>query len=388
MKKGGNTMRTLLLSAAVSALLAGSAGAAHAVVAQPIHLVGKANVEIADKAFAADVGTEAEACIVLERCTNITISCCTFLDAPCQGIRLRQCHSVRILGNWFRGIDRGKPRLAVDCYQSTDVRILGNRIQRVESGAYILESAGIIFASNYVEDVLGPAPRGQMVQFDKVFGEGNVIRNNIAVNHWMRSNPEDVISIYKSAGTVDSPIVIQDNWIMGDPDVGSKDLSRSGSGIMLGDDGGANIACVGNRLVSSGQVGIGVASGSNILVACNVVLGRRSNRSNVGISVWNQYPQPGGIVRVTSNTVAWANARGEDNPFWQGDAKHGRKFEFAEVQIQGNAWSAWDSVVEHISTTLPDMGTFPNADPSGGFRPNHTSDGIRQPADGSPKPSL
>jgi hypothetical protein len=374
-------MRTAQFVAAVSTLLAGPSVAEHVVVAQPIHLVGKANVEITDKAFAVDADSGVEACIVLDHCTNITISSCKFLDVPCEGIRLRQCHNVRILGNWFRGVGREKPRLAIDCYLSTDVRILRNRIQRVESGAYILESTRIMFASNYVEDVLGPMPRGQMIQFDKVFGEGNVICDNIAVNHWNRSHPEDVISIYKSTGTVSSPIIVRNNWIMGDPEVGSTDLSGSGSGIMLGDGGGGNILCAGNHLVSPGQVGIGVASGSNIVVASNVILGRRSNRSNVGIYVWNQYPQFAGKVRVASNTVAWANAQGQDSPMWQGEAKHGRAFEFTEVVIQDNVWNAWDAI-GHTSTTPPTMDILSNAVPCEDTRPNQVpEDTARKLAD-------
>ena len=226
------------------------------------------------------------------------------------------------------------------------------------SGAYIVISTEIQFTDNYVEDVLGPMPRGQMIQFNEVFGKGNVIRNNIAINHWRRSHSEDVINLFKSSGAAGSPIVIQDNWIMGDPSVGSQDMSGSGSGIMLGDSGGANIVCQSNYLISPGQVGIGVASGSNIVVAGNIVLGRRSNVSNVGIYVWNESPRLGGQVRVVSNIVAWTNASGKNNAFWQGHAKHGKDFEFTEVWIQDNTWNAWD-IIERAIGKPPAADRFP-----------------------------
>ncbi len=356
MKRTGHVIHAAMLLMAVSTQTAPAAMDDPGNAARPIHLIGKTNVEIAGKAFSLVGRGAAEACIILDQCTNITIRSCRFADVPCQGVLIRQCEGVRISGNEFFGLGREKPCLGIDCYLSRNIRVIGNRIQRVASGAYFLQSTGILFASNDVQDVMGPIPRGEMVQFDEVYGEGNVICNNIAVNHWKRSKPADVISIYKSAGTVGSPIVIRDNWIMGDPESGSKDLLAIGSGIMLADGGGAHIVCSGNRLVSPGQVGIGVASGSNIVVIANVVLGRRSNRSNVGIYVWNQYPEPGGGVLIASNVVAWTNTRGEDSAFWNGAAKCGKAFEFTSVVLKDNVWNAWEEI-GHLAAMPPMMDT-------------------------------
>ena len=107
----------------------------------------------------------------------------------------------------------------------------------------------------------GPFPRGQSVQFDKITGTNNVICRNYAINDCGKSHPEDSISLYMSAGEKDSPILIEDNYLTADPSKGSAGMSKSGSGIMLGDSGGAYLICRHNVVISAGQVGVGVAGG-------------------------------------------------------------------------------------------------------------------------------
>ncbi len=190
---------------------------------------------------------------------------------------------------------------------------------------------------NYVEDVQGPFPRGQLAQFDKVSGDGNCVSQNYGINFAGRSTPEDMINIYKSHGTEKSPIMIEKNFLCGDPDKGSAGKSKSGSGIMLGDGGGRHIQCRENSLFAPGQVGIGVCGGSNISVEKNQVFGLASNVANVGIYVWNQSKAPGADIAVRHNIVAWKNARGDNSSFWQGANNGG----FERVAIDNNRWDAW-----------------------------------------------
>ncbi len=368
-----DTRRFLPICSIVWALAALSSLSAESEQTLPIYLHAAKDIVISGKVFGTTGKTQTKACIILDHCTNVTVKANVFAGVPHIGIQMRHCQGVRVTGNLFRDLGGSKPQLAIEIYKSQDVVIQGNRIERVASGAHVLESTGIVFSGNYVEDVLGPMPRGQMVQYDKVFGEGNRIQGNIAINHWNRSHPEDVISIYKSAGTQKDPIVIQGNWIMGDPGVGSQDMSESGSGIMLGDAGGSHIACKGNTLISPGQVGIGVASGGDISVVSNTVLGRRSNRSNVGISVWNQYALPGGAIHIKTNRVAWENAAGQRNSFWQGDAKHGTLFEFKSVAVLKNDWDAWETVLGAIPAP-PRLDGLPLLDP--GSSPNNTPEDL------------
>ena len=103
------------------------------------------------------------------------------------------------------------------------------------------------------------------VQFDKVNGAGSSISGNRGQNELGGTNAEDLISLYQSNGTASSPIRVVGNHLRnGGP-------SDSGSGIMLGDGGGSYQFVEGNVLVEPGQVGIGVASGTNMTVRGNVV---------------------------------------------------------------------------------------------------------------------
>ena len=95
--------------------------------------------------------------------------------------------------------------------------------------------------------------------------------------------------------------------------------SDSGSGIMLGDGGGSYQFVEGNVLVDPGQVGIGVASGTNMTVRWESGSIRRRFRGRiVGMYVWNQYDAACGNVEVSGNQVNWTNAGGSSNGWWGG----------------------------------------------------------------------
>ena len=243
-----------------------------------------------------------------------------------RSIRLEDCVRVRVVNSYIHDDEEEE---GVRIKDSRDVLVQGCRIERVRSGVYASDSTRVRVRGNYFEDMLGPMPRGQAVQFNRVTGRVNQIVNNFAVNHSGRSEPEDMISIYKSSGTSASPIRVQGNYLTGDPQTGSGGMSRSGSGIMLGDGGGGHIVCRGNTLISPGQVGIGVAGGRSIAVLDNTVLGHRSDRSNVGIYTWNQEETRGGIVTVRGNRVAWLDKRGRSNPYWDGEG-------FERVNLRDN----------------------------------------------------
>lgn len=247
--------------------------------------------------------------IRLEQCTGITIVACE-LDS----IELLECKDVTIRNCWIHD----SARVAVEMGGCTRVTVEGCRIENVVSGVYSAEGQGIRVLGNFVRNVKGPFPRGQLAQFDKVTGAGNVVRDNYAINERGKSFPEDVINIYQSTGTADSPILIENNYLTGDPAAGSADKSENGSGIMLGDGGGAHILCRKNVILSAGQVGLGVAGGTFIRVEDNRILGRKSNVANNGLYVWNQSKLPSHHVTLIRNRVNWVNKDGEDNSWWDG----------------------------------------------------------------------
>ena len=247
--------------------------------------------------------------IHLQSCSNIVISVCDL-----NSIELAACQDVTIRNCWIHD----STNVAVEIASCSHVRIEGCRMENVVSGVYAVDSQGVQVAGNFVRNVKGPFPRGQLAQFDTVSGANNAVRDNYAINERGKSRPEDVINLFKSTGTADSPILIENNYLTGDPADGSQDKSANGSGIMLGDYGGAHILCRSNVILSAGQVGLGVAGGSFIRVENNLIVGRKSNVSNTGLYVWNQSKLPSDHVTVVSNRVSWVNKDGEETSWWDG----------------------------------------------------------------------
>jgi len=165
-----------------------------------------------------------ELSIELWRCQDVTISHCDLA-----GIYLTECERVTITNCYIHDTVRN----GVEIMRSKEVRVQGCRIENVSSAVYAQESQNLQITGCFARNVNGPFPRGQMVQFNNVTGRGNVISGNYAINDHGKSNPEDVISLFQSHGTAESPILIEDNYMTGDATLGSADKSKSGSGIML-----------------------------------------------------------------------------------------------------------------------------------------------------------
>jgi len=247
--------------------------------------------------------------IVLTQCSDVIISCCDL-----HSIKLVQCTRVTIRNCWIHD----SPNCGVDTYQGRDLRIEGCRLERVASGVYALESRDVEVEGNFARNVQGPYPRGQMTQFNNVMGSKCAVRGNYAINDFGKSHPEDVINIFQSRGEAGGPIVIEDNYLVGDLAKGSQGKSKTGSGIMLGDLGGAYELCRRNVILSAGQAGMGVAGGTYIRVEDNLILGGRSDVSNTGLYAWNQSKKPSHDVTVAHNRVHWTDLHGEETSWWAG----------------------------------------------------------------------
>ncbi len=200
--------------------------------------------------------------------------------------------------------------IAIYILGSRDIEVSGNQVRNALSGIFAQDSTGVRVRCNRLEDMRGPIPRGQFVQFDSVYGGGNAISCNHGRNRPGTGQPEDAISLYKSRGLPSSPIRVERNVIIGGGP------SASGGGIMLGDDGGAYAVAHRNILVDPGQYGIAVASGEHMAITENLILARRQSFTNVGISVWNQYPSTCRNITVRGNSVSWISRTGAANPFW------------------------------------------------------------------------
>jgi hypothetical protein len=194
----------------------------------------------------------------------------------------------------------------VSIEKSSSVTVENVSIHHSSAGVYAVLSQAIVVSSSSFTH----AGRN-FVQFDKVTGAGNKIVGNSGSNSLGGSNAEDLISLYQSSGTSGSPIEVKGNRLSnGGP-------SGSGSGIMVGDSGGSHVVVSGNTLTDPGQVGIGVAGGSNMRVVGNVIYSSAHPWSNVGIYVWNQSGSCGNI-EVSGNRVEWYNSGGASNGGWDG----------------------------------------------------------------------
>ena len=274
---------------------------------------------------------QADGSMVLQGCTDITISCCDL-----RSIELALCERITIRNCWIHD----STKLGVSAYKCKGLRIEGCRFENVVSGLWATECEHVQFIGSFCRNVKGPFPRGQMAQLSNVTGSDNVIRGNYAINDKGKSLSEDVINLFETEGTEKSPVIVEDNYLVGDLKEGSEGKTKSGSGIMTGDFGGAWQICRRNVILSAGQCGIGVAGGSHITVEDNVILGLKSNVSNVGLYIWNQSKKPSDSVALRRNRVKWTNHDGEESSWWNGGG-------ISKVEEKDNSF-ADDSVASSI----------------------------------------
>lgn len=122
---------------------------------------------------------------------------------------------------------------------------------------------------------------------------------------------EDWISIYRSSGTVDSPIQIRYNRARG------HGHSKYGSFIMLGDAGGKHQVAEENVGVTPGQVGIGIAGGEDIKVNNNVLYSDEWQDSNIALySADYSEPEPCDGHVISNNRSLWYHRTGVQNNLW------------------------------------------------------------------------
>jgi len=247
--------------------------------------------------------------IKLSSTDNIVISGLEITNADGHCIELSNCNNI-IIENCKLGsaLDNG-----VNLFNCTNITIRQCSINNVATGVNAVKSSGISVTNNDVINVQGPAnPRGQMVQFNNVTGTGNEVNFNVSENFLGQSDPEDIVNMFQTNGTVLDPVQIKGNWIRGGGP------SSSGGGILVGDVGGSNFIIEDNILVNPGQYGISVVSGTNSQVLRNKIFGKQQSFTNVGIAIWNAYSPEHECsnVTVSENEVSWVNRDGIVNPVY------------------------------------------------------------------------
>ena len=254
----------------------------------PLSYTGKSGVIIENKVFTS--GTNGVT-ISLSNCTGFKIRNCVFKNTPSSvSIHMSNC---------------------------SDIQIQGCSFDSVKSGVYAINCTGkLVIQCNAFKDIIGPKPRGQMVQFNTCTGAGNRINNNILEQTSGVGNPEDLINLYSSSGTFGDPIQISGNKTRGGGP------SPSGGGYMLGDNGSHDIVADNNILVNPGQYGIAAPSGKNITISNNTVFAVQQSFTNVGLYVGLQseltagYACVGNTISLTGNKVNWKNRNNAPNDIY------------------------------------------------------------------------
>jgi len=236
------------------------------IVSKPITLNGAHNITIRGDSI--NGGTVP--CITLNNCSNIRITHCKLINSKTLGIYVTGCSYIHI-----------------------DSSFVGN----VSTGVYAVNSKSIQVQDNQMKNMQGPYPRGAFVQFDNVSGGDNRVKGNKLENILGQSYPEDAISMYKSNGLPTDNIYITNNWIRGGGP------SKSGGGIMLGDNGGSYQVAESNILVNPGQYGMAVSGGTHMQIVANEIYAKAQSFTNVGLYYWNQSGLPSSSITISNNKV-------------------------------------------------------------------------------------
>ena len=171
---------------------------------------------------------------------------------------------------------------------------------------------------NFLLNPRGPAdPRGQNFQ---CWGADfwNACSNIIFQSNYTLSSPDTTQYLYAedqedsvNLGFTNAAMVTG-NFITGGH-------SQSGCGLMA-DDTANYITFQGNRLLNTGQCGIGIADGLMQFVDSNEIYNTTpvAGAGNTAIYVWQQYFNPCGPTTVSNNIADMILEDGSNNAYWDG----------------------------------------------------------------------
>lgn len=234
-----------------------------------------------------------------------------FLSRPVSGPIWKEggCDDIVIEGLTFK--DLGPDVEAIHLKGCNNVTIRANDFARVAQAITVEESKNVRIEWNRYLDIIGPHARvpglnrANFAQLDKVTG------GFISHNKGKGGDTEDIVSLFRTGGTHEAPFVVEYNHFQGVDWV-----SRSGSGIALGDSTSSHSVARYNILLNPGQAGIFIAGGTDHQIIGNTIYGEQRPKSNVGIYVWNQSKDPCSANEVRDNKVSWAREDGAANPAW------------------------------------------------------------------------
>lgn len=221
------------------------------------------------------------------------------------------------------------------------VRIMRNRARNIDGR--FSDGAGGYDGQRYV----------QFVQFDKGNAVDVEIAYNEVINEPYESRVEDVISLYNTYATSDTPVRIHNNFIRGAYPADPATDSFSGGGIMLGDGTGRNeyLYAYDNQVVATSNYGIAISAGShsrienNRIVSCGYANGPDGEffvaSQNVGVYIWNMHGSTSYSDNAGSgNVIGWMTEPAQRNDWWVPDASSWSSTRFASGPVPCSAEDA------------------------------------------------
>jgi hypothetical protein len=235
---------------------------------------------------------------------DITIQGITIRNYSKNGIHFNSGSNLKLRRVTFEdtGGGTGEVKGAVRLNYVQNITISHSTFKRVTAGILSTDCKGPVTIEWNTAINIGR----NFVQLDKCTGNDIKIRYNSMEREgdYLRGSAHDVvdwISIFKSEGTPDNPIMVKYNRARGH---GHDD---TGSFIMLGDGGGKHQLATGNIGVNPGQVGIGIAGGENIVVRENMMYSNEGwEDSNVAFYSANySEPHPCANHEISENRSFW-----------------------------------------------------------------------------------
>ncbi|ADQ80449.1 hypothetical protein Palpr_2314 [Paludibacter propionicigenes WB4] len=223
--------------------------------------------------------------IQLWECSNITIKNCKFSKSAYKAITAENAKNLLIEDCVFDSVADG-------------VLVNSHNGNPFNGGT----CSGVKVTHNYFKNIIGGWPGHHAVQFAGVNGGGgNQVNYNSFESIHLQSHVDDIVSLFKSYGSVNDSIQIIGNWFRGG-DYNAE--NHTGGAITVGDNGGAYVLVKNNILVNVVGGGIGNAGGSNIVFENNILFQDRAtaNPANqtAGLIMYN-FDE--GKIDCSSNTI-------------------------------------------------------------------------------------
>ena len=245
---------------------------------------------------------------------NLVIEGLEFSDANRRTLTLWSCENITIRNCKFKDVNMA---VAIYAENSANIVVTDCTFENVQTG-FIAQNGkgGIKFEHNTIKNIIGNlrggSPFAQMVQFMRSSGPNNSVSYNVVENLTGKSSSEDIINMFSSNGTANSPIRIVGNWLRGGGP------SSSSGGILLGDHGGSYQIAENNILVNPGQYGMAIGGGNNMTIRNNKIYGKRQSFTNVGLYAvnWTANVSPSHNITIENNEVNFTNAQGSLNNSW------------------------------------------------------------------------